>query len=310
MLNGYSEKKEKIKKFLLLGGGIGLAVVVFGSTQLWAEAGPGGLENVTIKEKQMVETNKNLKKAIEENEKLNSQTRELQSQIDQLKNESTSTQEQFQQLKSERDDFAKNIETVRNANRKYSQDIKKLETNLQTLQESHDEAVQQNEKMEERLASAKNSQSSVSTMEEDSAPSVTSEEVKSREEKTVDLLSRIDAFKETDAKLKDDSAKAHFNMGNIYFQKGEYELAAREFYQAVTLMPNDPDAHYNLAFVSSEYLKDYKTALEHYKMYLYLKPDAKDVYLVNEKITNAKLILGSTVESPLEKEKRKDAVSY
>src|SRR5204863_9933849 len=99
---------------------------------------------------------------------------------------------------------------------------------------------------------------------ETAPPSVgeTGEEVKNREEKTIDLLSRIDAFTEQDQNLRSDAAKAHYNMGNIYFEKGEYEIAAREYYQAVTLMPNDPDAHYNLAFVSGEYLNDQKTALE------------------------------------------------
>ena len=90
-------------------------------------------------------------------------------------------------------------------------------------------------------------------------------------------------------------------MGNIYFQKGEFEIAVREYYQAVTLMPDDPDAHYNLAFVSGGYLEDYKTALKHYQMYLYLSPNARDIKFVKEKILQAKLALRSRVDSPLEK---------
>lgn len=121
------------------------------------------------------------------------------------------------------------------------------------------------------------------------------------ENKTLDLLSRIDAFAEEDEKLRMDAAKAHYNMGNIYFQKGEYAIAAREYYQAVTLMPDDPDSHYNLAYVSGEHLKDFKTALKHYKMYLYLNPTAKDKFLVQEKIVEAELTLRAKInESPLE----------
>jgi len=130
--------------------------------------------------------------------------------------------------------------------------------------------------------------------------SVTEREVKKREAKTLDLLSRIDAFTEADERLRMDSAKAHYNMGNIYFQRGEYEIASREYYQAVTLMPKDPDSHYNLAFVSGEYLKDYRTALKHYQMYLYLKPRAKDTAFVRGKIIQATLVLRSIVNSPLE----------
>ena len=127
------------------------------------------------------------------------------------------------------------------------------------------------------------------------------EEVAQREAKTIDILSRIDAFAEEDERLRHDSAVAHYNMGNIYFQKGEFEIASREYYQAVALMPDDPDAHYNLAFVSSEHLRDYKTALKHYQMYLYLKPDARDAHLVKEKIVFAQLKLQAVTNSPLEK---------
>ena len=123
------------------------------------------------------------------------------------------------------------------------------------------------------------------------------EEVKKKETKALDLLSRIDAFTEQDERLRADSAKAHYNMGNIYFQKGEYEIAAREFYQAVTLMPDNPYPHYNLAFVSSEHLGDYRTSLKHYQMYLYLKPDAKDLNTVKEKIIEAQLRLTNIIDS-------------
>ncbi len=126
--------------------------------------------------------------------------------------------------------------------------------------------------------------------------------VKNRENKTLDLLSRIDAFSEEAPDLKMDAAKAHYNMGNIYFEKGEYEIAIREYYQAVTLMPDDPDSHYNLAFVSSEFLNDQTTALKHYQLYLYLKPDAEDRDLVNEKIITARLTLDSVIDSNIDKQ--------
>jgi len=138
---------------------------------------------------------------------------------------------------------------------------------------------------------------------EAASPSLkTTEAVTENEAKTLDLLSQIDIFTEEDARLKLDSAKAHYNMGNVYYQKGEYEIAVREYYQSVILMPNDPDAHYNLAYVSGEYLRDYATALKHYKMYLYLNPKAKDLHYVREKIVEADLAVKSAIDSPIDKE--------
>jgi len=130
-------------------------------------------------------------------------------------------------------------------------------------------------------------------------PILSPADIEYREQKTLDLLSNIDAYNVNDERLRLDSAKAHYNMGNIYYHKGEYELSVREYYQAVILMPNDPDSHYNLAFVSGEHLNDYKTALKHYQMYLYLKPHAEDKYLVRRKIKVAKVSLRSIIDSPL-----------
>ena len=149
---------------------------------------------------------------------------------------------------------------------------------------------------------ASNSLTTIKTTLQTYEPGSSTESVKNRENKTLDLLSRIDAFSEDEPNLKMDAAKAHYNMGNIYFEKGEYEIAVREYYQAVTLMPDDPDAHYNLAFVSGEYLNDQTTALKHYQMYLFLKPDAEDRAQINEKIISSKLILGGVIDSVIDKQ--------
>jgi len=132
------------------------------------------------------------------------------------------------------------------------------------------------------------------------------EDIMDYEEKTMELLAKIDAFTEDDPVLRADAAKAHYNMGNIYYQKGKYEIASREFYQAVVLMPDDPDAHYNLAYVSAEHLNDFKTAVKHYRQYLYLKPSAPDAPMVKGKIREAELALRAVVDSPLEEDAKKN----
>ena len=121
------------------------------------------------------------------------------------------------------------------------------------------------------------------------------------ENKTNEMLSKGGDMDPQDQKFREELAKAHYNMGNIYFQRGEYQRAVVEYYQAVDLTPNDPDTHYNLAFVSGEYLGDQETALKHYQWYLYLKPNASDSPIIKEKIIEAKFTLRSKVDSPLDK---------
>jgi len=262
------------------------------------------LGSVSIKEKQVLEINKSLKNLIEENQGLVNKNSSLVQKVSELKNSTTMQDGRYDSLKKDRDRLNANIKKVRNTNRRYSKKIKELEDQINALEIQKSE----HKKKEEFLVEELGKQDALQDfMEEGAEPlllasTARDKDVKEREIKTMDLLAKIDAFSEEDDRLREDSAKAHYNMGNIYFQKGEFEIAAREYYQAVTLMPNDPDVHYNLAFVSIEHLNDFQTALKHYRMYLYLLPKAKDRQFVQQQILRAELALRSVVDSPLEKE--------
>lgn len=248
------------------------------------------LNNNVYAQSQGMEVNKNLKNAIEENQKLINKTKSLEDEIRRLQNENALKDKKVEQIKGDRDSLIEDIKEVKKANREYLK-------NIQELGSVGGNAAAQ-------ATNAPSTYVDPSTKEMVLA-AATTQEVENMENKTLDLLSKIDAFAEEDETLKTDAAKAHYNMGNVYFQKGEYEIAAREFYQASILMPNDPDVHYNLAFVSGDYLKDFDTALKHYQMYLYLNPNAADQNVVKEKIVEAKLNLRSITNSVLDKKDKK-----
>ena len=199
-----------------------------------------------------------------------------------------------EQMKLEREQFIKEIRRVENLNKKYTSEIEdmrsllnKKEVDFNSRMNSLEGQLQQSQKMKEQEPQA---QQPVHTITPD------------LEEKTGDILSRGGDIDPEDEKYRDELAKAHYNMGNIFYERGEYQRAVVEYYQAVDLMPYDPDTHYNLAFVSSEYLGDQETALKHYQWYLYLKPDAGDAKLVKEKILAAKFHLRSTIDSSIDKD--------
>jgi Flp pilus assembly protein TadD len=58
--------------------------------------------------------------------------------------------------------------------------------------------------------------------------------------------------------------------------------AIREFEKAVQLKPDDADAHYNLAILYDEKLRDNDKALEHYRAYLKIAPNSKDSQKVSK----------------------------
>jgi len=116
------------------------------------------------------------------------------------------------------------------------------------------------------------------------------------QQKGEEVLALLNEFSKKSEKLRADEARVHYNMGNKYFHEGDYQKAADEYGQAIKLQPEDASAHFNLAFVSGEFVKDFKSAVKHYRLYLMLNPSAPDENLVKEKIIEAELILKSTLD--------------
>lgn len=199
-----------------------------------------------------------------------------------------------QQAGDEREQFVKEIRRVENLNRKYTKEIE----DIKSLLTEKDENFQKRMKvLEDKLTQQQNETTKKAVVEEQNQQ--TSKELK---DKTEEMLSKGGELDPEDQQFKEELAKAHYNMGNIYFERGEYQRAVVEYYQAVDLTPNDADTHYNLAFVSGEYLGDQETALKHYQWYVYLKPNSSDLDNVKAKIMQAKLHLRSKIDSPLDKD--------
>ena len=70
----------------------------------------------------------------------------------------------------------------------------------------------------------------------------------------------------------DTFATAFFNLGSVYWAKGEYGMAKDAYARAVQLQPDMIAARYNLALISRE-LKDRKTAIEQLGILLKGHPD-------------------------------------
>ena len=198
------------------------------------------------------------------------------------------------QAQNEREQFVKEIRRVENLNRKYTKEIEDVKA---LLAEKDADFQDRMKRLEDKIAKEQDTKK-----KEDVVLEQAQQTTKELEAKTDEMLSKGGDLDPEDQQFKEELAKAHYNMGNIYYERGEYQRCVVEYYQAVDLSPYDPDTHYNLAFVSGEYLGDQETALKHYQWYLYLKPDASDIPVIKEKIMQAKLHLRSKVDSPLDRD--------
>ena len=228
--------------------------------------------------------------AATDNAQVDSET--FKKEIDRLKNDKDAEAKRVEEMRQEREQFVKEIRRVENLNAKYTQEIEDLSTKMSEQEQAFEERLK---KMESKIQE--------STEMKKKADQVVAQPVAATlelEKKTNDILMKGGDLDPEDEKFKEELARAHYNMGNVYFERGEYQRAVVEYYQAVDLMPYDADAHYNLAFVSGEYIGDQETALKHYQWYLYLKPNTNDKKLVDEKIMAAKLNLRGRINSKID----------
>ena len=246
--------------------------------------------DVTLGEAQLMQINQNLKNVIEENQKLLEQNKTVTKEVEQLRGQNQIQTGRINSLTSQRDTLEKQRNETLELNKKQTQE---LEGTKKTLSEKEAELKSQIKDLEDQITK----ETSWRQEAQDALDSRTAPGKKLNPKKVISNLDKLDV--END-KLRMDAAKVHYNLGNIYFKQAMYDKALAEYKRSVELMPFDANAHYNLAFVSAEYLGDQETALKHYQQYLYLNPHAEDRDFINEKILNARLILKARIKSPID----------
>jgi chromosome segregation ATPase len=101
-----------------------------------------------------------------------------------------------------------------------------------------------------------------------------------------DSLSKFSKVTRENEHLANEVIDMHYNLGVVLTKQKNYTGAVKEYEKVLTLSPNDEDAHYNLAILYDEIFKDSKKALEHYRSYLRIKPDASDAVNVQKWIVD------------------------
>ncbi|MBI3322540.1 MAG: tetratricopeptide repeat protein [Candidatus Omnitrophica bacterium] len=84
--------------------------------------------------------------------------------------------------------------------------------------------------------------------------------------------------------LVKETADMHYNLGVLFSKQSDYAKASKEFQKVIELRPADADAHYNLGVIYAEHIPNRPRAMEYFRKYLKLNPDAKDVGWVKQYI--------------------------
>jgi tetratricopeptide (TPR) repeat protein len=95
-------------------------------------------------------------------------------------------------------------------------------------------------------------------------------------------LSELSGYNRERSKLRADTATMHYNLAVILTEQRNYQAAILEYQKVLEIRPNDADAHYNLAILYDDFLKNNDKALEHYRQYIQVAPNAPESQRVRQ----------------------------
>ncbi|MCK5581645.1 MAG: tetratricopeptide repeat protein [Candidatus Omnitrophica bacterium] len=254
------------------------------------------VKGLEIKQDQLIQMSRSLRHVLEENERLRTENEDMGAQLRTLRGQRNIEEMRADSVMEERDVYQKQAEQVLVLN-------EQIQKNLEELREH---ALKEREDWQKKVAALEKFSEEQGQKREEEKKQFFA--LPAGEEKLVvdtgneDVVRMIQLLDQESKRMNVDEAKVHYNMGNIFFNQGKYEQAVGEYREAVRLVTDDASAHFNLAFVSDEYMHDYDTALKHYKKYLELNENADDVEMVKEKIFSLEVLIGSRIDSPLEKD--------
>ena len=114
---------------------------------------------------------------------------------------------------------------------------------------------------------------------------------KSKDEFSAEIEELQGQFKELKAEnqqlqahLKQERALYHYNLGVAYSQTQAYDDALKEYEKSLSYNLNNAEAHYNLGLIYEHIKNNPEKAIQHYKQYIDLAPQAYDIREVNTSI--------------------------
>lgn len=98
----------------------------------------------------------------------------------------------------------------------------------------------------------------------------------------------------------DEQKETHYLRGRNRVSTQDYPGAIEEFEKALQINPRSAAAHFELAWLHEEHMKDWAAAIYHYQKHLQLKPDSEYAERARERMKACKLELARTeVLSPV-----------
>ena len=202
--------------------------------------------------------------------------------VKELKKQLAEKNKKIKEAESQADDSREQLARLEKDFYAVKKNLEKAQDQLSTIVPKTEEKVRsvferETNKLESELGTSKNYIKLVEKERDENIVKVA--ELKQDLNDTVSKLASVTASNKA---LKQEVADMHYNLGVIFSKQENYRSAIREFEKVLESRPDDADSHYNLAVIYDGKLNDNKRALEHYRAYLRISPQAKDAKKVSK----------------------------
>lgn len=172
----------------------------------------------------------------------------------------------------------------------YEKKAEKIEKDLKTLCSDIAKEAKKNAELEaeiKKLAAEAKSAGQLQKEAEEARELALKREKATREKAEREKNRASEEIENLKKKFKEERVDMYFNMAVILDKNDMHKDAEKEYLKALKVDSEDAGVHYNLAILYDDELNQNDKAITHYREYLRLRPDEKDVAQVKEWILRA-----------------------
>jgi len=244
-----------------------LLILTFLSTSFCQEESP-----IVVRETSLAET---LKQTLKENKQLKQENEELKEELNGAVLRSNIFAERIRRLNDQIDNLENKINSLQ---AEFDKEKEAIREGLLAKNDScTDDLTQCREK-------SKNLEDFIANIREKKHEDEYFSMWQQAEQELIALKTKLQDLTLTKEKLKQESGKAHYNLGNLFFRNAEYKKAAVEYELALRLLPDDADIYYNLAVLYDYYLQNSEKAKIYYTKFLRKNPETSESLFIKERV--------------------------
>ncbi len=227
---------------------------------------------IVIRESSLAQT---LKETLAENKRLKQEKENLEEKLNGAVMRANIFAERIRRLNDQIENLQSRITSLQEEEQQEKETIQsELNQQLQACADNLEDSKEKNKSLRKFIASIQKKR------EQDEYFSMWQE----AEQELMALKVKLKELATAKERLTQESGKAHYNLGNLFFRNGKYAKAAAEYEMALNALPEDADIYYNLAVLYDYYLDDSEKAKVYYSKYLRKNPGADESLFVKERI--------------------------